>query len=317
MTKTSLCLCAIALLACAHSALADGWGNTGHQVTAGIAQTLLTDNTASQVSQILSGQTLPDVATWADSVKYSPGYEWSGILHYVDTPDWDCNFKKSRDCANDKCVVGALNNYTTRLGDDSLPAKQIQEALKFITHFAGDIHQPLHVGFLGDEGGNGIHGTYDGKSVNLHSVWDTSLINDRLDDDFSGDQNQWLQYLIGQVNGNWSGDAAKWAKCPSDAAVCPDPWAEESIETACTNAYTDQDGNEVQDGFAFDDSTGGYYDFNKQVVDIQIAKGGVRLAHILNYVLDPSYTVDQLLQPRRANTVAREDRRTRTILHVV
>jgi len=315
MLRVSLCV--LIVLACAYSARATGWGATGHQVTAGIGQTLLTDNTASQVSDILDGQALADVATWADTIKYSAGYTWSAQLHYVDTPDWVCNFKKSRDCSDSRCVVGALYNYTDRLGDASLPDKQIQEALKFLTHFAGDIHQPLHVGFVGDEGGNSITGKYDGKSTNLHSIWDTSLINDRLDDDFNGDQDQWLQYLIAQVNGNWSDDAAKWAKCKDDAAVCPDDWAEESIETACSNAYTDQDGNEVEDGFSFDDSDGGYYDFNKQVVDIQIAKGGVRLAHILNSVLDPSYTVDQLIPSRRAAQRQQPPNEPRTVIQVV
>jgi len=275
---------------------------------------LLTDTAASQVSDILNGQTLSDVATWADSIKRSPGYTWSAELHYADTPDWECNFKKSRDCADDRCVVGAIYNYTYRLGED-LSDKQIEEALKFLTHFAGDIHQPLHVGFAGDEGGNSIKGKYDDKSTNLHSVWDTSLINDRLDDEFNGDQDQWLQYLIAQVNGNWSSQATTWAKCKGDADVCPDDWATESVEIACTNAYTDQDGNEVTAGFALDNSDGGYYDFNKEVLDIQIAKGGVRLAHALNAVLDSGYTIDQLIPSRR--TPKPRYPKPSTVIHVV
>jgi hypothetical protein len=68
----------------------------------------------------------------------------SAQLHYIDTPDKACTFVYTRDCVDDACVAGAIANYTDRLKDTSLPKAQRAEALKFIVHFVGDIHQPLH-----------------------------------------------------------------------------------------------------------------------------------------------------------------------------
>ena len=77
-----------------------------------------------------------------------PSYAWSERLHFVDTPDWLCEFDFTRDCPNGVCAVGAVVNYTRRLlpGSD-LDSEQRVEALKFLVHFVGDLHQPLHVGF--------------------------------------------------------------------------------------------------------------------------------------------------------------------------
>ena len=75
-----------------------------------------------------------------------------GVLHYIDTPDWACDYVKSRDCANSMCVAGAITNYTNRLLSSTVDYTARNEALRFLTHFVGDIHQPLHVAFSGDEG---------------------------------------------------------------------------------------------------------------------------------------------------------------------
>jgi len=180
-------------------------------------------------------------------------------------------------------VAGALNNYTARLVDSSLPASQINEALKFLVHFAGDIHQPLHVGFTTDEGGNTIDGVFEGEADNLHYIWDTPLVRLRITD--IGNQDAYVGYLLKQIQTVWSNNATSWAACPSGLNVCPDPWAEESIVLACTHAYLDSLGNKIASGFNLGDS---YYDFNQNVIDMQLAKGGVRLASILNRLFPAS-----------------------------
>jgi hypothetical protein len=276
-----LCCCAPAL---AIAARAPMWGSDGHEVTASIAQSLLSSNAASQVSSILSGQSLSQVSTWADAVKYTAPYEWSGVLHYINTPDWACNYQYSRDCPNAQCVSGALKNYTKRLVDSSLPADQINEALKFVTHFAGDIHQPLHVGFTSDEGGNSIKGTFEGDSDSLHYIWDVPLVQLRIKE-FGGVQSQYTQYLLQQIQGPWASNASAWEKCSTGGTVCPDDWASESVLLACSHAYVDQNDNVIQNGFNLGDP---YYQFNKGIVDEQLAKGGVRLANMLNALLTDS-----------------------------
>jgi len=262
-----------------------GWGPAGHDTVASIAQVLLTDDAASQANDILNGDSLVDVANWADSVKYSSGYEWSAVLHYIDTPDWACTYKHSRDCVADRCVAGAIANYTYRLGDDDLSDKQITEALKFLVHFVGDTHQPLHVGFTSDEGGNTIKGTFEGDKYNLHAIWDSAMIEKHINDDFDGDQDEYMSYLQQALNTTYKNKIASWMKCSNGNASCPDEWASETVLYACSNAYVDQDGNDIESGFSLGDD---YYNFNIDLIDEQLAKAGVRLANVLNNVLDSS-----------------------------
>ena len=75
---------------------------------------------------------------------------------------------QSTDCVNQVCVYGAILNYTSRLTTQQ--GTQQTEALKFLVHFLGDIHQPLHVSFKGDLGGNTLKGTFLGEYGNMHHV---------------------------------------------------------------------------------------------------------------------------------------------------
>jgi len=260
------------------------WGAQGHEITGLVAQGLLTTAAQTKVSSILGGQTLAEVSTWADDVKRAAGYTWSAVLHYIDTPDWACTYEHARDCVNNQCVAGAIANYTTRLANTKLPGTQINEALKFLTHFCGDIHQPLHVGFTTDAGGNTITGTYEGKKQNLHAIWDTPLVLDR-EKAFNSNEQQYADWLLTQIRGDWKSKAAAWATCANGATECADAWAVESVKLACSNAYVDQNGNKIENGFSL---TSGYFTFNQDVIDEQLAKGGVRLAHILNTLLGAS-----------------------------
>ena len=78
-------------------------------------------------------------------MRSTPEYQWSAPLHFIDTPDWSCAYDANNDCPNQLCVAGAIANYTGRV--TSTDPSVSDEAAKFITHFLGDIHQPLHVGF--------------------------------------------------------------------------------------------------------------------------------------------------------------------------
>jgi len=147
-----------------------GWGPDGHALVARIAQTLLTDESTTFVRNHLPSNVsgnMSMVASWADSILYKdtdPDYlnwQWSRQLHYVDTKDWACVYDRQNDCnwtSGQRCVDGAIQNYTKRLADSQQDATQRQEALQFLIHFIGDAHQPLHAGFKGDLGGNEIHG---------------------------------------------------------------------------------------------------------------------------------------------------------------
>jgi hypothetical protein len=150
---------------------ANGWGATGHSLVAKIAQTTLTSDSKQFVRDHLPWFTAGDlsmVGSWADTILYPDtdpvdylNWQWSKELHYVNTPDWVCNYDRNRDCdwaGGQRCIDGAIQNYTKRLADTQQDDIQRQEALKFLVHFIGDIHQPLHGGFAGDRGGNSIRG---------------------------------------------------------------------------------------------------------------------------------------------------------------
>eukprot|EP00013_Stygamoeba_regulata_P023470 CAMPEP_0177661762 /NCGR_PEP_ID=MMETSP0447-20121125/18883_1 /TAXON_ID=0 /ORGANISM="Stygamoeba regulata, Strain BSH-02190019" /LENGTH=299 /DNA_ID=CAMNT_0019167189 /DNA_START=217 /DNA_END=1116 /DNA_ORIENTATION=- len=298
MSVSALCwaLCLLCLLCGRADAF---WGADGHDATAAVATGLLSEKAAAAVKDILGGD-MESVANWADHVKYEKEWKWSEGLHYINTPDWVCTFEYSRDCANDACVAGAILNFTRQLGDSATSVEDKATALKFVVHFLGDIHQPLHVGFTSDEGGNTYKGTFLSNACNLHEVWDEGILERTLAANFSGSLDKYVSSLLASVaNGPFSQDVAAWRSCSSAAAasriarsterrakddntVCPDDWAAESIAAACKFAYRDQNGNKIGDGFDLGDD---YYAFTADTVDEQIAKGGVRLANVLNAIL--------------------------------
>lgn len=183
-------------------------------------------------------------------------------------------------------------------------------ALKFVIHFIGDIHQPLHVGFTSDEGGNTQIGTFEGTyGRRLHQVWDEDMIEKRINDDYQGDNSTYLQYFMNRIqSGDWKNQVSEWQACPSSEPsninACSISWAQQSVGLACSTAYVDQDGNKIQDGFDLEDP---YYNFAYPVAELQIARGGIRLANVINAIFAlPSMTeyVVTRQEFRRAQQIA-------------
>ncbi|KAF8780023.1 hypothetical protein HU200_001988 [Digitaria exilis] len=156
-----------------------GWGVDGHLMVCQIAQGRLSDAAAAAVKDLLpsyAGNNLNSLCSWADDVKFR--YHWSSPLHYIDTPDGLCTYSYDRDCKDEdgvkgRCVAGAINNYTSQLltyGRSSAPQYNLTQALLFLSHFMGDIHQPLHVGFTSDRGGNTIDVHWYTRKTVLHHV---------------------------------------------------------------------------------------------------------------------------------------------------
>lgn len=162
----------VAILLSASFTSVSAWGRDGHAIVADIAQSLLTNASSSFVLITLPSEingNMSNVSAWADNILYAdtePNYlnwQWSSTLHYVNTIDWTCVYDRQNDCnwtTTRECVDGAIQNFTNRLGDYELGPIQLEEALKFIIHFIGDVHQPLHGGFGSDRGGNSIRGRW-------------------------------------------------------------------------------------------------------------------------------------------------------------
>jgi len=258
------------------------WGVQGHQLVALIAQGFLNDNALQQVQYLLPSELgqLSLVSSWADQVRTQAQWKFSAPLHYVNTPPWVCDYIPSRDCGNQMCIVTAILNYTNILNQSSSYETQVS-ALKFVVHFMGDLVQPLHLGFTTDRGGNDISGTFFTSATNLHSLWDSGIVSRRISTDFAGKIDAYTSYLMSQIATQWQSQQKEWLHCDNGHFPCPAQWANETVPVACQSCYTDTKGNAILNGFQLADP---YFQANKLVVDNQLAKGGVRLAAILNQI---------------------------------
>ncbi|WOK93976.1 endonuclease 2 [Canna indica] len=262
---------------------AQAWGKEGHYMVCKIAEELFSKRAKAAVLNLLpesAGGDLAAVCSWADEIRFR--YRWSSPLHYVDTPGV-CNFNYSRDCHNSKgiqdmCVVGAINNYTTQLltYQHSSSGYNLTESLMFLAHFIGDIHQPLHVGFEDDEGGNTIIVHWYRRKTNLHHVWDTSIIETAMKDFYNNDVDVMLEAIKMNITDEWADGVKDWKKCREKSVTCADKYAAESITLSCDYAYKDVE----QDITLGDD----YFFSRIPVVEKRIAQAGVRLAQVINHV---------------------------------
>ncbi|ESW31255.1 hypothetical protein PHAVU_002G223100 [Phaseolus vulgaris] len=266
-----------------------GWGKEGHYVTCKIAQGYLSEDALFAVKQLLPDSAEGDLAavcSWADEVRFNYHYRWSSALHYVDTPDFKCNYEYCRDCHDSskhkhRCVTGGIYNYTMQLktaeaGPSSELNYNLTEALLFLSHFVGDVHQPLHVGFLGDLGGNSITVRWYRRKTNLHHVWDTMIIQSALKTFYDSNLSIMIQAIQRNITDNWSNDVSIWEHCAHNSTACPDRYASESISLACKFAYKNATpGSTLEDG---------YFLSRLPIVEKRLAQGGVRLAAILNHI---------------------------------
>jgi hypothetical protein len=167
--KTSLCA-----LALSGALFLISWGFKGHRAVATIAQKHLTSNTAYVVSAYLKGEAMSDVATWADENRNPKTAPW----HYLNLPLGLSHEAFVRVVSqSDNNVYTAILKTEAGLKDKNLSADAKNEALKYLIHLVGDAHQPMHVSRKEDKGGNTIQLRFDNKGTNLHSLWDSRLID--------------------------------------------------------------------------------------------------------------------------------------------
>lgn len=155
------------------------WGAAGHEIVATIAQIHLHPATREKLCSILPPEAkchLAPIAAWADQVRMR--YPGSGPMHYIngknDHPADHCEFGEHGWVDEDVNVLTAITNMTGQImqGKGDIP-------LRFLTHFIGDMHQPLHLTGR-DKGGNGAMFLFEGRHRNLHSVWDSGIITKNI-----------------------------------------------------------------------------------------------------------------------------------------
>eukprot|EP00298_Acanthocystis_sp_HF-20_P006213 c16137_g1_i1.p2 GENE.c16137_g1_i1~~c16137_g1_i1.p2 ORF type:complete len:306 (-),score=133.48 c16137_g1_i1:30-947(-) len=266
------------------------YGPVGHSLVGQVAQSFISDNAFTFVSGIIPNGDLAAVSDWADQIRSDHSYAWSFGYHYVNTPAWACTFDQARDCPLNDCLTSAIANYTQRL--TTTTGEQQQEALKFLVHFLGDIHQPLHAGFGSDKGGNGIKVEYFSKQTNLHAVWDTPLVLSLLQQDYNGNQASFINETVQRIqNDNYTVKVSTWLTCPNGHYPCAEVWANEAVQDACQYAYV-LNGEKIQAG---DNLGQDYFDQNSEILKLLFAKAGYRLAALLNLIVGSSSSINSTL----------------------
>ncbi|CAF1615410.1 unnamed protein product [Rotaria magnacalcarata] len=258
-----------------------GWGRVGHSLVAHLAESQLNERTLKWVKTRLTNQ-MSEIAFWADSIHFNTenlfgfnAWAWSKPLHYINTPPWDCNYIYKRDCINDRCIHGALKNYSTRLTtfDNSV---HHQEDFFFLVHFVGDIHQPLHVGFNNDAGGNGVSVRFMNSTAttNLHSLWDTGMLTHRMRTEFAGNINTYYKYLHSKM-------LSETSKINDDNFT---QWASESLDIVCKQIYFNEMNVTMNSSIRYNLGEW-YYQRSWPVVEKRLIQAGARLGALLNRIL--------------------------------
>jgi hypothetical protein len=270
-----------AVLALCFVSPARAWGPAGHQLIADIASARLAHHAKQEVARLLqddldaNGQlsgrkTLASISTWADDYRRVPAGQSTGPWHYDNREVCESAESHVERCPDGACASRALEREIHILADQSAAPRQRNEALKWVVHLVGDIHQPLHETENNDRGGNLVHVKFFGITedvygpLNLHGVWDTQIV-DKLLAQTRGAKS---------VQSEWeSGSIASWIA--------------ESHELGVRVTYGKlpkplQCGQPPTEALELGED---YYAAAAPVVDMQLRKAGVRLAKILNDAL--------------------------------
>ncbi len=237
------------------------WGVEGHRAIGIIAENHLTEKARRQVVALLGTQSLAMVSTIPDEMRYLPEYKDTAPWHYVNEP-LGLDHDQFLQAVKAQATPNAYNVLLLKIKEMKDPAKtreQRAEALTFVVHIVGDAHQPLHASRAEDKGGNDIKLTYRGKDTNLHSLWDSGLL------DYQG-----LTYTeMGQQYSPVPTPLAKTWQASAD----PADWLFESY-TLATQLYAEAAQNPNPDYR--------YYPAHADIVKQRLQQAGVRLAMVLN-----------------------------------
>ena len=153
---------------------ASAWSQKGHDVTAYIAEKHLNPKARAAVDSLLEGKSMVYWANWLDNASHGMDYAYTKTWHYKNidegVPYDDAPLNSKGD------VVTAINGQIDILSDPNASFRDKNLALKILVHCMGDLHQPMHMGHLSDLGGNKTKLKFFDRATNLHSIWDSSLV---------------------------------------------------------------------------------------------------------------------------------------------
>ncbi|MBU6953197.1 S1/P1 nuclease [Hahella sp. HN01] len=248
------------------------WGELGHRVVCDVAWKELSPAARDQVQKLLQQagkRTFAEACLWPDQVRSEKEFKHTGSYHYVNVERAATEVSTAKDCQSKGCVLTALNAYADALIGKPHPDYQATpaQALMFIGHFIGDIHQPLHVSYGDDRGGNKVVYNVAGEETNLHRLWDVNIPE-------SGLPRDWRK-AGKKVRGKHRGEAVT-ALTLQDA----ESWANESLAiTRKVYASLPKQGSE----WSKKELAREY-----PVAEMRLYQAGVRLGAVLNQLLAPN-----------------------------
>jgi hypothetical protein len=240
------------------------WGMNGHRIVSAIAERHLLPVTRLRITELIGPYSLAQIGNWADWYRATPEGRHTSTWHYVNIPPGEEYAEPESETPRD--LIQAMRLEERILGDTTRSIEDRAMALKLLVHFVGDAHQPLHVSYASDRGGNQIEVTWFGLPTNLHRVWDSRLL-----------EHQSLSYTeyVDFLDFATADEIVAW----TDSRDLD--WIEES------RALLDQVYAPVRsvEADSIPSLGWGYVNARTPALERQLVKAGIRLAGVLNRVL--------------------------------
>jgi hypothetical protein len=254
---------------CSH---AWAWGDTAHQVICEVAFRLAKPATKVEIQRLINSDPSATFPDFSESCVFPDHPRIRAPEHFLNLP------RDSAGLTSDTCPLAPKCVLTAILSDQKILASKSETdanrllALKSLGHWVGDIHQPLHVSFEDDKGGNTI--SVSGCARNLHAVWDSCLVDYAVGRDVVKAASSMLAAITPDMQAQWTSST-------------PREWANETfaIAKATTTGYCVMHGpscDPAGDSFVI---TTEYLESNRPAVREQLLKAAARLAHILDTAL--------------------------------
>ena len=256
---------AFALLAAGVPSTAHAWGRDGHQIVAAIAQALMTPRARAQAEALLAaagGESLVAASDWADRIRRERPE--TARWHFVDIEVGGGPYVESRDCPRRACVVAKIEDFRAELANERLDPERRGEALKWLVHLVGDVHQPLHAADRHDRGGNDLRVLMDGRERRLHEIWDVDLVK------LARGPRSDAAYAAALAASTTGAERREWSR------GTPEDWANEAHGLAESVAYGMLPAGDMPT------IEPGYQRAAEAAVELQLQRAGVRLAAVLN-----------------------------------
>ncbi len=243
------------------------WGRLGHRVVAEFADRHLSPTVRAEIAEILEpGESLADASTWADENRTR--IHGSGPWHFADVPLDEERYNDR--LAGSGQIVPKLREFRGILADRRRSPAARREALRFVVHLVGDLHQPLHIGEHHDRGGNTLQIHFYRRKTSLHHLWDDLILEHR-----TRGEDRWVAELSA-IDDPISRSAAM------DGTL--EEWATGSLHAAQLAYQNPRTGRRIESGETLEDA---YYEASLPIVRRQLYLGGSRLAWVLTDALRP------------------------------